>query len=75
MARRDDGRAAAPEMIDHGNAERPAFGGVRSGSHFVEQHERRHGEIAIHGRDVGNMSGKRAETGVDRLLVADVGKE
>ena len=75
VARRDDRRAAAAEVIDDGDAERAAFGRIGARAHFVEQHQRRHDEIAIHRRDVGDVAGERAEARVDRLLVADVGEQ
>ena len=65
-------RAAAAEVIDDGGAERTALGGVGAGAHLVEQHERRQRQAAIHRHHVGDVRGKRAEAGRDRLLVADV---
>ena len=75
VRRRDDDRAAPPEVVDDGGAERAAFDRVGAAADFVEQHERRQLERAIHGDEVGDVRGERAEAGRDRLVVADVGED
>ena len=75
VRRRDDDRAALPEVIDDGRAERAAFDRIGAAADFVEQHERRQLERAIHRDEVGDVRGERAEARGDRLLVADVGED
>ena len=65
-------RAALPEVIDDRRAERAAFDRVGAAADFVEQHERRQFERAVHRDDVRDVRRERAEARGDRLLVADV---
>ena len=75
MTGRDQRRAAAPEVIHHRDAERSAFDRVGSRAHFVEQHQRGRDERPIHRRDVHDVAGEGAQARVNRLLVADIGKQ
>ena len=72
MRRGDDDRAALPEVLDGGRAERAAFDRIRAAADFVEQHERRQIERAIHLDEIGDAGGEGAEARRDGLLVADV---
>ncbi len=72
VARRDNRRAAAAEVVDDRHAERAPLDGVGARSDFVEQHERRNGEPAVHRDDVRDVRGEGAEARFDRLLVADI---
>ena len=74
VRRRDDHRAALPEMIDHRHRQRAALVGIGAAAGLVEQHERRQRQRAVHRDDVGDVPGEGAEAGRDRLLVADVGE-
>jgi hypothetical protein len=71
----DDRRSTLSEVVDDGDAERAAFDRVGTRSDLVQQQQGRHRQVSIHGRDVRDSCRERAQTGVDRLLVADVGEE
>ena len=76
MARRDQRRAAAAEVIDDRDAERAAFDRIGARADFVEQHQRRRRpaprSIDAMLRDVRREG---AQARLDRLLVADVGEQ
>ena len=71
---RDEQRALLPEMLDDGRGEGAALVRIRAGADFVEQHQRRQFQLAIHPHDVGDVRGKRAQARFDRLFVANIGK-
>ncbi len=72
VARDDDPRAALAKMFDDCRTEGAALDRIRAGPDLVQQHQGRVGQFAIHRDDLGNVAREGAETGRDRLVVADV---
>ncbi len=75
VGRGEDHGPLGAKMLEDGNAEGTALGGVRARPDLVEQDEGRKGEVARHGHDVGEVSGEGREVLGDGLVVADVGED
>ena len=74
MRGRHHHRPAYAEVVDHRHGERAALVRIGPAPGFVEQHERRQRQRAVHRHDVRDVPRERAEACRDRLFVSDVGE-